>query len=884
MFGNEAREVFLHDFFHTGIMGSPCENIHDTPSFQGCLGATNVTSNLQNVSVCPENRFGCECRQECNEIRTCNGQGRCSGENGTCICDRGWSGPFCNMSYKCAWWSNGSLSMPVSTLRAGVPVVFGFDIRNPLSKTDEYGSFLQSERASGLGGLQCSPAPNALQGALAASGNNRHCLASTLFCVGSVVELHSLQSSLSFYEGAHAQIVAVIGLQQALEVSLAQKIIMVPAANCRLISRATERDMVGVQTVFDNSLFPQRAGTFRLAFVAAGTSRLPRRCANVSDFVPPTIFSNVFKVLPDQLSFSVSGDLASSFVVGEKLPVIEIALLDTYLAMTEVGEGESLFVSASLFQGSTDLSKNLMGSVEARVRSGVAVFNNLAVEQVIGRGFHLRFFITGGETTVETVSSKFDVMPASLFIPPITFPGDQLLTAGQHYAVSVHFLDQHQEIIDTVSHSASEFSISVRMMKEGRDISEHLDVAATNSSSKHMNLTVHAIAAQVSFEFYISNTTVGITTTPQFHVRPLTMCAQQSAVSYLSTPYIVGMILNPVQVHFCPQDMTKIASSNANQHSKAVPLLDAVSVEAQLHLCLDFFAVQKATARLHGTVLLALESANGSVVFDDLTVAEAGKWRLQFALLINGAYVGVRLSTDEFVARPSVQLDSIAGRPASASSVQGGIEIAVNLDIYGLVRLPSLAFKTSPQHGSSIKFELSASVSVGQFANGSSSTSAIVEQRSAQFLNLRINPEGSSEVLLRVVVVGAGCEAEGLNATGMSACVEIVLQLNAHQPLEPALPRLQGRPRAPLFSRVETAHSSSVVIQDGGMGTAITEVLIKCCGLTTYRALSLARIMPLDGYLNLLLFGKFRWSHNSIVCVCLCFPPLIISQWKQDPT
>ena len=832
--GVQSREVFLHSrsFFFldgAGIVGSPCEG---------------------------------------------NGQARCSGIDSTCICDTDPNlGPFCNVSYKCGWWSNGTLTMPVSKVRAGVPVVFGFEIHNPPSQTDEYGSFLRREQASVRtyksvhtykdtyrGDLKCTIAPDGLLGASAASSTNEYCLSSSLYCIGSLVELHSLKSFLFVYNGAHAQIVSVLGSQQALEVSVAQKVIRVSAQNCRLISRAMERSMVGVETVFDRILIPQRAGTFRLAFVAVAASNLSQNCANESAFIPSAIFSDVFKILPHRLSISVSEDadntshgagsgsphsntIKESFIVGENLSPIEIALLDAKgMIITGVRAEESLFVSVSLVQG-TNVITGLMGSVKARVRSGVAYFTNLAVEKVTGRRFHLRFFMTGGENTIEIASEKFDIMPAELFFFPNAFPGDQLLTAGRAYLVSVYFLDQHQEL--TGAHSPADFSVAVRMMKDGLDISEHLDVAAAhNSSSNLMNLTVGALAADIYFEFYIPNTTVGIAATPKFHVRPLIICAPQSVVSDSTKSYVIGMHLDTLEARLCSHDTSADKSANVSEHVSAVALLDNVSIEAQLHLCLDFFGNEpKATENLHGAVLQPLAFQNDTAVFADLSVAQAGQWRLGFSVLINGAYVGVTTVTDTFIVMPSVWLDAIGSQPVAASAVY---IIHVVLDVYGLARLPLLTFRTSPQYGSTIQFEMSAKLREGHFANDASSTKTSVKNSTAIFMNLLIDPEGASVLLLRFAVVGVACEDAWLNDTASAssagdtsgsgsgepderkgACVDIKVFLKSYPEVEPPVPDLKGRPRAPFFYQVDTEHSSSLVIQDGGIGTAITEVLFQ---------------------------------------------------------
>lgn len=828
--GALSRQVFLHDIDGAGIVGAPCEG---------------------------------------------NGQARCSGIDSTCICDTDPNfGRFCNVSYKCGWWSNGTLTMPVSKVRAGVPVVFGFDIHNPLSQTDEYGSFLGLEQTSVRtyksvhtytdryrGDLKCTPAPNGLLGASTASSTNEYCLSSSLYCIGSVVELHSLKSSLFGYNGAHAQIVSVLGSQQALEVSVAQKVIRVSAQNCRLISRAMERSMVGVETVFDRILIPQRAGTFRLAFVAVAASNLPHHCANESVIIPSAIFSNVFKVLPDRLSISVSEGadnsgsgsphsttMKESFTIGENLSPIEIALLDAEsITITGVRAEESLFVSVSLFQG-TNLITGLMGSVKARVRSGVAYFTNLAVEKVTGRGFHLRFFMTGEENTIEITSEKFDVMPAELFFFPTAFPGDQLLTAGRTYSVSVYFLDQHQELTD--AYSPADFSVAVRMMKDGLDISEYLDVAAGhNASSNLMNLTVRALAAGIYFEFYIPNTTVGIAVTPKFHVRPLNICAPQSAVADSTESYVVGMHLDTLEARLCSHDETTAdTSAHASEHVSAVALLDNVSIETQLHLCLDFFGNErKAAENLHGAVLQPLSFENDTAVFANLSVAQAGQWRLEFSVLINSVYVGVTTATDTFVVAPSVRLDAIGGQPVAVSALYG---IHVVLDVYGLARLPLLIFKTSPQYGSTMQFEMSASVREGHFANDTSSTKTSVKNSTAKFANLLIDPEGASALLLRFAVVGVACEDAWLNdaASAVSiggtsgsgsgepdkrieACVDIKVFLKPYPQVEPPVQELKGRPRAPFFYQVDTEHSSSLVIHDGGVGTAITEVLLQANNL-----------------------------------------------------
>ena len=213
-------------------------------------------------------------------------------------------------------------------------------------------------------------------------------------------------------------------------------------------------------------------------------------------------------------------------------------------------------------------------------------------------------------------------------------------------------------------------------------------------------------------------------------------------------------------------------------------------------------------------------------------------------MLINGVYVGVTTVTDTFIVMPNVWIDAIGGQPVAASAVYA---IHVVLDVYGLARLPLLTFKASPQDGSTIQFEMSASVREGHFANDASSTKTSVTNSTAKFTNLLIDPEGASALLLRFAVVGAACEDALLNraasasSTGgtsgsgsgepderMAACIDIKVFLKPYPQVEPpVLSDLKGRPRAPFLYQVDSEYSSSLVIQDGGVGTAITEVLLQ---------------------------------------------------------
>ncbi len=45
---------------------------------------------------CKENHYAAECGVLCNEVANCSGHGRCSWQDGSCLCFPGWSGSKCN--------------------------------------------------------------------------------------------------------------------------------------------------------------------------------------------------------------------------------------------------------------------------------------------------------------------------------------------------------------------------------------------------------------------------------------------------------------------------------------------------------------------------------------------------------------------------------------------------------------------------------------------------------------------------------------------------------------------------------------------------------------------------------------------------------------------
>ena len=55
----------------------------------------------QKCEPCTRNTYTGECNSTCHELTTCNGNGRCRGATGTCVCFQGWSGEDCSVHMEC---------------------------------------------------------------------------------------------------------------------------------------------------------------------------------------------------------------------------------------------------------------------------------------------------------------------------------------------------------------------------------------------------------------------------------------------------------------------------------------------------------------------------------------------------------------------------------------------------------------------------------------------------------------------------------------------------------------------------------------------------------------------------------------------------------------
>ena len=51
-----------------------------------------------NCNICNSNQYAGECFQFCDMVINCSWNGRCSGQNGSCICFNGWAGRSCKIA------------------------------------------------------------------------------------------------------------------------------------------------------------------------------------------------------------------------------------------------------------------------------------------------------------------------------------------------------------------------------------------------------------------------------------------------------------------------------------------------------------------------------------------------------------------------------------------------------------------------------------------------------------------------------------------------------------------------------------------------------------------------------------------------------------------
>ena len=54
--------------------------------------------NGESCELCKSDHYTGKCGINCDELINCSAHGRCSGQDGSCLCFEGWSGPYCNLS------------------------------------------------------------------------------------------------------------------------------------------------------------------------------------------------------------------------------------------------------------------------------------------------------------------------------------------------------------------------------------------------------------------------------------------------------------------------------------------------------------------------------------------------------------------------------------------------------------------------------------------------------------------------------------------------------------------------------------------------------------------------------------------------------------------
>ena len=180
---------------------------------------------------------------------------------------------------RCAWWREGALTLPL-TVAAGRHLVMTFDVVNPPSRTFDGQPYLGGTWA----GLKCDKLDDALLGSARSSGavgggvtprsrGAGNCLPGTLLCIGASVRLQAMMSSLSYLEGASAQIKYILATG-AVEVAVQQKLLLVHAHNLILLHRAMERRIAGRQLGL-RLAGPNEPGHLSPSFFARGL--YPRR-------------------------------------------------------------------------------------------------------------------------------------------------------------------------------------------------------------------------------------------------------------------------------------------------------------------------------------------------------------------------------------------------------------------------------------------------------------------------------------------------------------------------------------------------------------------------------------------------------------------------------
>jgi hypothetical protein len=73
-----------------------------------------------NCQACDKDTYSGNCQHKCNAKLTCSKNGRCSGLDGRCICNEGFSGPSCSITTELT--SAPSDTLPVIKMRIGLPL------------------------------------------------------------------------------------------------------------------------------------------------------------------------------------------------------------------------------------------------------------------------------------------------------------------------------------------------------------------------------------------------------------------------------------------------------------------------------------------------------------------------------------------------------------------------------------------------------------------------------------------------------------------------------------------------------------------------------------------------------------------------------------------
>jgi hypothetical protein len=73
-----------------------------------------------NCQACDKDTYAGSCQDKCNAKSTCSKNGRCSGLDGRCICNEGFSGPSCSITTELT--STPSDTLPVMNMKIGLPL------------------------------------------------------------------------------------------------------------------------------------------------------------------------------------------------------------------------------------------------------------------------------------------------------------------------------------------------------------------------------------------------------------------------------------------------------------------------------------------------------------------------------------------------------------------------------------------------------------------------------------------------------------------------------------------------------------------------------------------------------------------------------------------